>query len=338
MYGETAPFTRPFVIAERPFTSVGLGFMLRTMRFWLLAPSLLAVVGSSKAVFGQPAKSPTAVEACIASFSDAQIQQKRGHLVDAAKVYSECAAVTCPTQIREDCARKRDEVERALPTVVFVVRDANGKDLEAQVTVDNALFDSSSGRARPIDPGPHVIAYGPPGVARREEKVTIAEGEKSRTIVLAWTGEVPPRATPTKPAETSSTSTEDRAPARRSLVGPIVLGTMGAVALVATVGIYAISKNEEEKGDELKAIADEERKSGSESNADSARRASNSRYDAAKNDQLIAVLFGVTGVLAIGGAVVWYVIDTPSTTPAKKTSVTPLVGPSFAGLAIGGSL
>jgi len=304
--------------------------MLRPMRPGVLALGLMTSLALTGPAFAQPA-----VEACVASFSDGQIQQKRGKLADAIRVYAECATPTCPTQVREDCARKRAEVERSLPTVLIVVRDANGRDAPVKITVDGVIFDTSGGSARPIDPGPHTIAFGPEGSKPREEKVIIVEGEKNRSIVLAW-NDVAPRADdksapPTEEHKHEQTPVRPEPPPPSRSMGPYLVGGLGILGLVVGVGIFVSASTEESRGTVLRGQASQSRAAGDDVQAFNYDSAADSRFTAAENNRLLGTFFLIPSALLIGGAVVWYILDTPK----KKAAVLPALGPGYAGL--GGS-
>ena len=50
-----------------------------------------------------------------------------------------CAAEQCPADVRKDCVQRMDEVNRAIPSIVFEVKDGSGNDLSnVKVTMDGA--------------------------------------------------------------------------------------------------------------------------------------------------------------------------------------------------------
>jgi hypothetical protein len=99
-----------------------------------------------------------------------------------------CSAPSCPSDIREECVRRVGELNGAIPTIVFDVRDADGGDLVAvKVSMDGQLLtDHLDGSAVAIDPGPHTFSFEAAGQPHAEKKLIIREGQKDRneTITL----------------------------------------------------------------------------------------------------------------------------------------------------------
>ena len=128
-----------------------------------------------------------------------------------------CAQAACPELVQHDCARFADEVERLLPTVTFVARDAAQNDLpDTSVYVDGTLVASElgDGKARPIDPGRHQVRFVHAG---REAviEVVVVQGEKGRAIVGAF-----PSTEATPPAPGASPGTGTPAPSPRPAPAP----------------------------------------------------------------------------------------------------------------------
>lgn len=169
-----------------------------------------------------------------------------------------CSAPSCPTDIREECVRRVGELNVAIPTIVFDVRDADGGDLLAvKVSMDGQLLtDHLDGTAVAIDPGPHTFTFEAVGQPRVEKKLLIREGQKDRNEVVTLgtrkvaaapapaparplTGAAEPLATPEPvaptpivpppPPETSSDGHGQR-------VAAVTVGAIGIAAVGA--GIY----------------------------------------------------------------------------------------------------
>jgi hypothetical protein len=86
--------------------------------------------------------------------------------------------------VRDDCARRLDELDKAQPTIVFEVKDASGRDVtDVKVTMDGkALTERLNGRPVPVDVGEHFFTFEvdvqPPVTLTRT--LVLAEGEKGR--------------------------------------------------------------------------------------------------------------------------------------------------------------
>ena len=124
-------------------------------------------------------------QVCGATLERARSANENGKLRLAREGYAACARETCPTELRADCAKKRDEVEQALPTTSFVVSDERGRDLDAKVIIDDGSIPVTLGRATPLDPGVHDVTLLLPDGTRGFRKITIVEGQKRRLVTLA---------------------------------------------------------------------------------------------------------------------------------------------------------
>ena len=251
---------------------------------------------------------PTVAE-CLDAFENAQRAQKNGHLVFASKLVQECVAPACPAAVRNDCTQMQSSLERSIATVTIVVRNAAGADVPSTIKVDGAPFDGSAGRAVPIDPGPHQLQY-TVGSETKLSSVTIAEGEKSRVIVLSASDE-PPAPVPQPAAE---------APARASIVGPAIVGGVGALSILAGVGAFVMSSKQASDADDQRAISEDPSKT--QALRDASERSAASHDDAASNDRTIGFVLGAAGLAMIGTAIVWYVLTKPA--PAKQARLSPV--------------
>jgi hypothetical protein len=163
------------------------------MRWSPMAPALvLALV-----VFGAAAIAAPRAE-CLDPYAAAQRARQRGDLVEARRELQRCARKECPEIVRADCVQWLDEVEQALPTVVFRVRSADGADVtEASLWLDGVLVQERiDGRALALDPGQHRVRV-VSGDRELERVVVAAQGEKNRMIVLELPSPAAQRPLPT---------------------------------------------------------------------------------------------------------------------------------------------
>jgi hypothetical protein len=132
-----------------------------------------------------PARADTA-QACVDRHYQAQVAERNGLLLRAQKLWSACATAECPPVVRDDCAALNAAVLAAIPTVTPAAVDASGADLpSASVQIDFrperwALV----GRALPLDPGRHSLAFEAPGYRSQRIAVAVREGEKLRPILV----------------------------------------------------------------------------------------------------------------------------------------------------------
>jgi hypothetical protein len=136
--------------------------------------------------------------------------------------------------VQKNCSRLLDELETAMPTVVFSARSGGDGVVvsDAAVQVDGVLvLDRLTGTPTPIDPGAHVVTF------RWRDKLAevrtfVSVGEKNRLLVGRFDG-----AAPSAPAPTPATSAEGPAPRRAESGGralPLVFGAAG----LASVGVF----------------------------------------------------------------------------------------------------
>jgi hypothetical protein len=125
-------------------------------------------------------RAPTASE-CATARVDA-IQLRDAHrLRDALQAFAYCASPACPADVRTECETHVERVERALPTVVFAVKDADGDDLTSvTVTTDGQLpVHRLDGAAIPLDPGEHHLTFEAAGQQPTEMTIVVVAGVKA---------------------------------------------------------------------------------------------------------------------------------------------------------------
>jgi hypothetical protein len=159
---------------------------------------------------------------CATANESAQTARDAGRLREAHAKLVECAVKACPGVIRQDCADRLAEVERAEPTVIFEAKGGDGLDVSAvTVTIDDTpLASSLDGSALRVDPGEHVFRFSAAGFPAVTKRLVLREGEKERheRVVLV-------EATPAP-----------RADAPGSTQRTVGIVTVGAGALALTVG------------------------------------------------------------------------------------------------------
>ena len=127
--------------------------------------------------------------------------------------------------VRDDCARRLDELGQVQPTIVFDAKDASGRDVAAvKVTVDGRpLAEKLDGAALAVDPGEHTFVFTVAGGALVTQTFVIREGQKARyeRIVLGGPAsgqQIPVAPTAAIPASSlaSAPAVVEAAPARPS--------------------------------------------------------------------------------------------------------------------------
>jgi hypothetical protein len=148
----------------------------------LVAPALaLAAARPARAADPTTADCLGASEGSIALRNDHKLRAARAQLLV-------CSAASCPADIRAECARRVGEINVAIPTIVFEVKDPTGHDLTAvRVMMDGQpLAERLEGIALSIDPGEHAFSFETAGQPPLETRLVIREGEKDRRERIAF--------------------------------------------------------------------------------------------------------------------------------------------------------
>ncbi|MEM6788137.1 MAG: hypothetical protein AAF715_11525 [Myxococcota bacterium] len=152
---------------------------------------------------------PPTVAECVRTHTDGQVRRKEGAFLDARAELEVCAQSTCPRVIRNDCMKRLEALDAEVPSLVVVVRYADGRDAPGvEVTLDGApLAGVERGRPVVVDPGTHALtATDAEGVSTSTEVVAVI-GEQGRRVTLTLTPpepEVTPEPEPVvAPPETS---------------------------------------------------------------------------------------------------------------------------------------
>ena len=154
--------------------------VIRFGRRRLVPAALLAVVASWSA----GAALADDKKVCLDSYVEAQRLKQKTSLIEAREKLILCSRETCPATIRDECVQWLSEVDRSLPTVVLLAKDADGRDIvDLRVTVDGEPFvDRADGKPVPIDPGVRVFRFETPGFEPLEEQAVIRASVKDRVI------------------------------------------------------------------------------------------------------------------------------------------------------------
>jgi hypothetical protein len=155
----------------------------------------LAVIGV--AMIALPARADDA--ACVASSERALTLHQQEKLHDALKELAVCADPRCPQEVKAECAKRIDELNTVMPTLILTAKDGDGNDLShVTVSMDGAqIAPVLDGASITIDPGEHTFRFEAPGQSPIEKKLVIREGEKERregVVIGVATVVVPPRA------------------------------------------------------------------------------------------------------------------------------------------------
>ena len=227
-------------------------------------PMVLAMVMSSLGAATPARAADPTLSDCIQANETAIKLRNESKLRQARAQWLVCAAESCNVEIRDTCKNRVSEVNKAIPTVVFDAKDDEGRDVTAvSVTMDDQpLAPRLEGTAISLDPGEHNFRFQMAGQPAVERTLVIAEGVKERheTIVLGTTVTATAAAeTPASfpPSADNTQSSAPTAPPPSSMTGPetpgarsntktvgVVVGSVGAAALVVggVFGALSFSK------------------------------------------------------------------------------------------------
>jgi hypothetical protein len=178
---------------------------------------------------------------CVDDNAAAQDLRRSGKFAAASERLRRCATPSCPTIVRDDCARRLDDLERVQPSVVFDVRDPSGGDVVAvRIRVDGTVLTARlEGTPLEVDPGPHVFTFEVSGQPVVTKDLVVREGEVGRhervvvgqaqTLSSGSSGSAASGLTSELPREAQA-----RGPNARHVVG---LSLAGAGAVSAVVGV-----------------------------------------------------------------------------------------------------
>ena len=272
----------------------------RAVRGGLAAASvaLVAVVAatSSTSAIAADVDCPTASE-------QGQKLRDQGKILRAREMFLICARATCPSVVRKDCAKWLPEVEESMPTVVFAAEDGRGADVATvTVSVDDAQVSGLlDGKPVSLDPGQHVIkavatgaaaTSGASGATSVTQNIIVRAGEKNRLVKIAF----PP---PAGDAKTPDRTPDKSTPAAQKGGIPVatyVLGGVGVLALGSFAFFGITGKNDLSN---LKSSTCAPYCAGSD-------------LDSVKTKLIVADVSVAVGILAIGGATVFYFTSQPS--------------------------
>lgn len=175
--------------------------------------------------------------ACAVAYEKAQEARVDNRLLEAKKHLAICAQSQCPAFIRADCASWFEEVDQAVPSVVFSAIDATGTDTsDVKVTIDGAVYSARlDGAPLELDPGEHTFRFEHGDDPPIEQKTLIRAGERNRAIQISWFAGKP----------------NDWGPQTEPAPGPLrpyayVAGGVAAAALVS-FGVFGIVGRQQEK-------------------------------------------------------------------------------------------
>ncbi|HEV3189719.1 MAG TPA: hypothetical protein VGY54_04435 [Polyangiaceae bacterium] len=270
---------------------------------------------------------------CVDDNQAAQELRRGRRFAAASELLRRCAALPCPEIVRDDCARRLDDLERAQPSFVFEVRNASGDDVvDVRIRVDGAvLTDRLDGTPLKVDPGTHVFTFDIAGQPTVTRSLLAREGEASRheRVVVGDSGAPTSASSGSAPSpETPGAVAQSRGLSTQQWVGLSLAGA-GAVGVVVgtVVGLMASSDWSDAKnicgGDPSRCVRPSE--------------AEGHQSRARDEATLSTAAFIAGGALLVGGAVTYFTGSASRERPARGIAVAPVVEPQRMGIVLTGA-
>lgn len=237
------------------------------------------------------AAQPT-VEQCLQA-SDASLElETQEELLATREALRICASLSCPHQVRDECARRIELVQQNIPSVFCEVRDETGRlRHDALVTVDGQPPAAAAQEPIELEPGTHTLTVQAPGALPMTEHVTVKVREKNQRVrfLLQSSNRARPPAGGLAPQK----------------VAALVAGGVG-VASLATASVFAvIALNRKQEAQALCPGPTCASAIGAE------------RWDSAWQAGNFGTGFMLGGVVALGAAAgLWFSFGQPSTAVA----------------------
>jgi hypothetical protein len=187
-------------------------------------------------------------EQCVTAFDNGQELREALKLRAAKERLLVCARDACPAPLRKDCAELLAQVIHDMPSVALGARDPEGhdvKDFTAVIDGERLSIDAS-GRALPIDPGPHDVRFEHARYGSVVEHVVVRVGERNRVILATF------RAPPGRPPAPTPAAKPPPPPDPSQSVAEVptavyVLGAVGALGLGVFTFLAITGKSEKDK-------------------------------------------------------------------------------------------
>jgi hypothetical protein len=188
----------------------------------------------SMATVGSPARADPSKQQCVDDNVAGQELRRNGRFADATEHLQRCAALSCPAIVRDNCARRLTELQRAQPSLLFVVTDRSGADIiDVRIYLDGTLLtDRLDGAPIQVDPGAHVFTFEAANRPPVAESLLVREGEmarKERVVV----GAPPISVAHNAPTFEATQVTPTPGPSAQQVVG---LSFVGAGAMGMVIG------------------------------------------------------------------------------------------------------
>lgn len=266
----------------------------------------------------RPARADDAKEQCAAAFEAGQRSQLVGDLQHAIEEFQSCAGSSCSVPAQRECSRLLELAEAAIPSVVFELTfAANLPNRPVTLSIDDREPGIYAGETLRVNRGKHRFVFECEGCTTVTRRIEFADHDSKRKEVVfnpqcgsadaSTTGAAStsgaqstqcPAAGASAPAvKPSESARAPLTPLRNStadgarLRDTVIFASAAALATVGGIGFVGFG---------LTA------RSGERALAECAPYCSDTRIAAVKRNYLLANVSLGTGLLALGGATIWW--------------------------------
>jgi hypothetical protein len=189
----------------------------------------------------------------------------------------------------------------------------------------------------PIDPGEHTIDVSARGKKPWSKVITIADNAATDRIDVPKLENAPAEAH--APAAGAGAGTEYRPPiivandGSTQRTAGLIVGGAGLLSALAAGGLFILAKSEDSKRDDAESRVQDNPATPVNEREEAGR----SHGDAAKNNQLLSLVLAGGAVVLVGVGALIYFTAPKAKEKSARPNVLPLVGPSFAGVGLGGT-
>ena len=278
----------------------------------------------------RPAQADNAKEQCAFAFEQGQRFQIVGDLQRAIQEFESCAGNSCPAAAQQECSRLLEVAQAAIPAIQFdlAFRDGLLRRL-VMLSIDEGEPEAYDGEVLRVNPGKHSFVFECEGCATVTRRITLAEQDsKHKEVVLnPACGDADAAATAAAsrtgtqstncPAVGVSAAAVPRSALERAPLAPVrhsaaddarlrdtvILGSTAALATVGAIGFVGFG---------LAA------RSGERALSECTTYCSGAQIAEVKRSYWLANVSLGTGLVALGGATIWWFGLRPSSHSARS--------------------
>lgn len=252
-------------------------------------------------------------------------------LLSARNAFLSCAADSCPAPVRRDCQSHLEELKKSIPSVVVRVKDKDGSDIaRGAVSLDGAKVGVLDGQTVALDPGTHAIHVELPNGRVFDRQVILAAGDGATSVTFD-----------TVATATQTTMASEAPKTHWSTVKTVgFIGIwVGAASIVTGLLTQVIALTQQSNATTLQARSsfcptlDANAFTAQDTDCANAQ----SYHSQALGMQTTTFVLWGAGAAVLAAGIIMFVAGGNVANKTASVHVTPLVGPSLAGIGLSGS-